>query len=313
MNKKISTIVIAVIVIGLAFVAGMELTKRKNTSVGAGEQGANSKPQSYVSFAGDYSYLVPDGYLIDDSSIPGSQIIFQKDQKLEVTSVDEIYSKGASVTQSFTPVLNDDDAFKNYINNTLKDAISKSLKGNTEVTFGKKENDTTVLIKTSVNGSLVRIQYIRNSSKPVILASGKDDAVFKSISDSLDTASKNKEFTTIQNTVLTVSSLVKNRMDDDIYRLSSVSFKSKTSLEELKRLLEQTTFALKSNVSVTGGAMSEDEFTASLLYTKLAEKSGDQAKSALGTISLKKDGEAWKLAGLTLPTNDSLTPTATKN
>ena len=115
---------------------------------------------------------------------------------------------------------------------------------------------------------------------------------------------------TIQNTVLTVSSLVQNRMDDDTYRLSTDAFKAKTSLGELKKLFDQATFALKSNTSIAGGVMTGDEFTASLIYTKLAEKASEKAKSAVGTISLKKEGDQWKLTGLTLPSNDSLTPTA---
>lgn len=307
--KKKTLIGIAIVVI-LAVVGAVALIKYRNKETGT--QNATSSAQSYVSFAGDYSFLVPDGYMIDDSSIPGSQLILKKNEKLEVQSVDEIYSKGVLAAQSFTPILNDNDAFKNYVSNTLKDAVAKSLKGTSEATFGKKGNVTTAVIKTTVNGGLVRIQYILNSSKPVILASGNDDATFQSISNSLDTASKNTEFTTIQNTVLTVTSLVKNRMDSDTYRLSTDGFKAKTSLDDLKKLLDQTPYALKANVSITGGVMAGSDFTASLLYTKLAEKSGDQPKSAVGTISLKKEGGQWELAGLTLPTNDSLTATATK-
>lgn len=296
-------VIIILVVVGVVLIRN-----RSKSTAGTGATAV----QLYVGFAGDYSFLIQDGYQVDDSSVPGSQIIFKKTDKLEVKSVDEIYSKGAMAIQSFTPILNDDSAFKNYINNTLKDAVATSLKGTSEVTFGKAGSDTTAIIKTTVNGDLIRIQYIVNSSKPVILASGDDDAAFQAVSSSIDTASKNSEFTTIQNTVLTVSSLVNNRMDDDTYRLSTDAFKTKTSLDELKKLFDQATLALKSNISITGGVMTGDEFTASLLYTKLAEKAGETAKSAAGTISLKKEGDQWKLAGLALPSNDSLTPTATK-
>jgi len=305
MNKKMLMGLVIIVLV----VVGVILIKNRNKSTVGTETGVTGV-QSYVGFAGDYSFLIQDGYQIDDSSIPGSQIIFKKTDKLEVKSVDEIYSKGAMAIQSFTPILNDDSAFKNYINDTLKDAVATSLKGTSEVTFGKAGSDTTAIIKTTVAGELIRVQYIINSNKPVILASGNDDAAFQSVSSSIDTASKNSEFMTIQNTVLTVSSLVKNRMDDDIYRLSTDTFRATTSLDELKKLFDQATFALKSNTSIAGGVMTGDEFTASLIYTKLAEKASEKAKSAVGTIGLKKEGDQWKLTGLTLPSNDSLTPTA---
>lgn len=299
------------LVIIVLVIVGVVLIRNRSKSTAGTGAGATAV-QSYVGFAGDYSFLIQDGYQVDDSSVPGSQIIYKKTDKLEVKSVDEIYSKGAMAIQSFTPILNDDSAFKNYVNDTLKDAVATSLKGTSEVTFGKAGSDTTAIIKTTLDGDLVRVQYIVNSNKPVILASGNDDAAFQAVSSSIDTASKNSEFMTIQNTVLTISSLVNNRMDDDTYRLSTDAFKQKTSLDELKKLFDTATFALKSNTSIAGGVMIGDEFIASLLYTKLAEKSGETAKSAVGTISLKKDGDQWKLTGLTLPSNDSLTPTATK-
>ncbi len=255
---------------------------------------------------------MPDGYQIDDSSIPGAQIILQKTSKLAVQTVDEIYNQGAMAIQSFTPVLSDADSFKNYVSNTLKGAVATSLKGMSEVSFGTKGDVTTATIKTTVNGTLTRVQYIVNSSKPVIVASGSDNATFQSIYNSIATASKDSEFTSIQNTVLTVTSLVKNRMDDDTYRLSTDAFKAKTSLADLKKSLDSTTSALASNVSITGGVMAGNDFTASLLYTKLPAKTGETAKSAVGTISLTKVGSQWKLAGLTLPTNDALVTTATK-
>lgn len=305
MNRK--WLIVIAILVALAFVGGMELTKIWNKSKEAGSQTAS--PQLYVSFVGDYSFLVPDGYMIDDSSISNTQLVSKKDEKIEAKTVDEIYSKGAMAIQPFTPVLNDDDAFKNYVSNTLKNAVSTSLKGSSEVTFGKKNNLTTAVIKTTVNGGLVRIQYILNSAKPVILASGNDDASFQSISDSLDIASKNKEFTDIQSTVLTATSLIQNRMDDDTYRLSSDSFKSKTSLSDLKKLFDQSTFTLSSNVSIIGGVIADTNFSTALLFTKPAPKAGGQATSAVGVINLEKSGNQWKLAGLTLPTSDAFKAT----
>ncbi|MCX6808551.1 MAG: hypothetical protein NTW50_02700 [Candidatus Berkelbacteria bacterium] len=305
-NKKILIGAVVIIVIAAAaFVGGMELTKKKSNSVGANKAGSTA-PQIYTSFTGDYSFLVPDGYVIDDHSIPGTQLIIKNTDKLTAKTVDEIYSKGVLTVQPFSTVMTDTDAFKGYVSGTLKDMIAKSLNGTSDVTFSQTGSITTALIKTTVSGKLARIQYIFNSTKPVILASGDDNAAFQSVVNSLGVASsKNKDYTTVQSSIFTINSLIKNRMDSDTYRLSSDSFKAKTSLDALKKLFDQSTSALTSNVSITGGVFADTDFSATLLYTKLATKTGDQAKTAVGAIDLQKNGDQWELVGLTVPTNDA--------
>ena len=305
MGNKVSFYIIVLLL--LVIVGGTFYFWRK----GGFKKLTNSKtseettPQNYLNFAGDYSFLAPEGYSVDDTTIPNAQLIVKQNEKLQVNSVDEIYSKGAIAVQSFSPVLSDEDSFKNYINNVLKGSIEIALKGKSEVVFGQKDGRTTATIKTSASKKLVRVQFILNAVKPVIVASGDENSAYKAIVDSLVVASKKyAEFANIQNAVMTYSSLLKNRMTDDLYRLSSDSFKKQSSLDELKKTLNQTSTALDASISISGGALGKDTFIASLLFTKPADKENAQAKSAVGSITLQKNNSQWQMAGISLPANE---------
>jgi len=306
MGNKVSLFVIVLLL--LVIVGGTFYFWRKGAfkNLINGKTSEETAPQTYVNFGGDYSFLAPAGYSVDDTTIPGAQLIVAQNEKLQVDSVDQIYSKGAIAIQAFSPALSDQDSFKNYINNVLKGSIETSLKGKSEVAFGQKDGYTTAIIKTSVSKKLVRVQFIVNTVKPVIVASADENSTYKAIVESLDVASKKyAEFANIQNAVMTYSSLLKNRMPDDIYRLSSTEFKGQSSLDKLKESISQASVALDANISVSGGVIGDDKFTAPLLFTKPATKSGEQPKNAVGSLSLQKEDGQWKVGGITLPSNDA--------
>lgn len=314
MGKKLLLIVVVLLVVA----GGVVYARSKgylggSKSVGTGTNEESNAPQNYLNFAGDYSFIAPEGYSVDDTTIYSAQLILKQGEKLQVETIDEIYGKGAIAIQSFTPALSDEDAFKNYINNTLKGAVEKSIKdGKSEVVFAKKDSYTTAVIKTTVSGKLVRVQYILNTDKPVIIASGEENTTYKALVDSLGIASKNnKEFANIQTAIMSFSSLLKNRMTDDIYRLSSTEFKGQTSLDKLKESISQTSVALDANISVSGCVLSKDKVTAALLFTKPATKADEQPKNAVGSISLQKEDDQWKVSGITLPSSDAFS-TATE-
>ncbi len=313
MVKKVLLVIVVLLVLGGgAFFArskGYLFKNSKNVNTGSTSNGKSDTPQQYINFGGDYSFLVPEDYVVDDSSLPGAQLITKKDEKLEVKTLDEIYGKGVIAIQTFSPALTDEESFKNYINKTLLKAIEESLKGKSEVIFGKEGGSTTATIKTSVNGKLVRIQYILNADKPVIIASGAENSAYKTIFGSLAVASKNnKEFTNIQNAIMTCSSLLKNRMSEDLYRLGSKAFKEQTTLDKLKSSLESASVALDTNMSVSGGVLNNNQFFGSLLFTKPAAKSSEQARSAVGAINFEQEDGQWKMSGITLPGKEAFDP-----
>lgn len=305
MIKKVLLAVVVLLVLGggvfYARSKGYIFKNSKSATSGTNEKNGDTA-QHYISFGGDYSFLLPDGYIIDDSSVPGAQLIVKQDEKLQVKTVDEIYGKGAMAIQTFNPALTDEESFKNYINKTLVNAIQESLKGISVVAFDKKNGYTTAKISTNVDGKLVRVQYILNADKPVILASGGENSTFKAIVDSLEVASEsNQDFTNIQNTIVTCSSLLKNRMSEDLYRLGSKTFKEQTTLDKLKSSLDSASVALDSNISVSGGILTGNQFSASLLFTKPATKASEQAKNAVGAINFEKEDGQWKMSGISLP------------
>lgn len=305
MGNKVSLFIIVLLL--LVVVGGIFYFWRKGAfkNLTNGKTSEDTTPQTYVNFGGDYSFLGPTGYSVDDTTIPSAQLVVKQNEKLQVSSIDEIYSKGAIAVQSFSPALSDEASFKNYINNVLKDSVATSLKGKSEVVFGQKDDYATATIKTSVGGKLVRVQFIYNSIKPVIIASGDENSTHKAIVDSLAVASnKYSEFANIQNAVMTDSALLKNRLADDLYRLSSDSFKKQSSLDELKKTLDQTSTALDASISISGGALGKDTFIASLLFTKPADKDNAQAQSAVGSITLQKNNSQWQMSGLSLPANE---------
>lgn len=312
MVRKLFLIVVVLLVIAGGVVYARSKGYLGGTkSADTNTDGDGNSAQNYMNFAGDYSFIAPAGYLVDDTTIYGAQLILKQDEKIQVETVDEIYNKGAIAIQSFSPALSDEDSFKNYINNTLKGSVEKSIKdGKSEVVFGKKDSYTTATIKTTVNGKLVRVQYILNTDKPVIIASGEENATYKALVDSLGIASKNnKEFANIQTAIMSSSSLLKNRMTDDIYRLSSTEFKGQTSIDKLKESINQASVALDANISVSGCVLDNDKASASLLFTKPATKSSEQPKNAVGLISLQKEDGQWKVGGITLPSNDAFDTT----
>lgn len=313
MVKKVLLVVVVLLVLGggvfYARSKGYIFKNSKSTDSGSTSNGSSAASQQYINFGGDYSFLAPEDYVVDDSSLPGAQLITKKDEKLEVKTIDEIYSKGVIAVQTFSPSITDEESFKNYINKTLLKAIEESLKGKSEVTFGKEGGSTIATIKTSVNGKLVRIQYILNADKPVIIASGAENSAYKTIVGSLAVASKNnKEFTNIQNAIMTCSSLLKNRMTEDLYRLGSKAFKEQTTLDKLKESLESASTALDANMSVAGGISNSNQFYGSVLFIKPAEKSGEQARSAIGAINFEQEDGQWKMSGITLPGKEAFDP-----
>lgn len=312
MGKRLLLVIVVLLVIA----GGVIYARSKGYLGGSKSEDANTNgkddaTQRYLSFGGDYLFVLPSGYIIDDASIPGAQLILKQDEKLQVKTIDEIYAKGALALQPFSPALTDEESFKNYVNKTLVNAIQESLKGLSVVSYGKQDGYVTAKISTNVDGKLVRVQYIVNSDKPVIIASGDESSVYKTISDSIAVASKsNLGFSEIQNTIMTCSSLLKNRMSEDLYRLGSKTFKDQTTSEKLKTSLDSANVALDSNIAVSGGVLTADKFSASLLFTKPATKASEQARNAVGTINFEKEDGQWKVSGITLPQNEAFTASA---
>lgn len=297
-NKYLMIAIIALLVIIVGYLGYNEYKKMPKKSL----------TQYYLSFTSDYSFQIPDGFMVDDITVPNAQIVSKKDEKIQVNNINEIYAKGAVAVQSFDAHFFDEESFKNYINNNYKDALAKSLQGEVDVDFGKANGFLTATLKVSSDGKLTRTQYIYNSNKPVTVVAQDENDIYKAIIDSLDSIEKQTEDSLqIQNDVQTNIFMIKNKLFDDTYRLSDKTLKDKISLEDFKKSFEKAAVALQTNVSIFGGVLNskDNEIVTVLLFSKLGEKAGDNPQNALGSIVLRKVESDWKLSGITLPSDDA--------
>lgn len=311
--KKTIFIIIGIIVLIIAglFVygkffakSGSPLNSIANLNTSKKDAGGNY----YYSFSGDYLYKIPDGYVVNDVAFPGVQIVVKKGEDLKVKTVDDLYDKGIIAVQPFKPILTDEEAFQNYINNNLKDQVSKSLKGDVTVSFSKKDKVDTAILKTTIDGNLIRYQYIYNSDQPVVVVAKSDDDNFNYVANSVAPIRVKKEtsedYSKLQAAIASTNTLFKTKMIDDLYRSGSKDFQAKISKDSLSQSVSKATTALTANTSTFGAAVSDNEISSSLLFTQVSQD-GKNVGSAVGIMTLVKEDGAWKLGGLSLPSNES--------
>ncbi|MCL5795724.1 MAG: hypothetical protein M1338_05230 [Patescibacteria group bacterium] len=300
-NKYLMIAIIALLVIIVGYLGYNEYKKipKKNPA------------QYYLSFTGDYSYQIPDGFVVDDITVPNAQLVSKKDEKIQVNNISEIYAKGVVAVQAFDAQLPDETSFKSYINN-YKDILAKSLQAEATVDFAKTNGFWTATIRVNSGGKLIRTQYIYNADKPVTVVALDENDTYKTIVESLNSAEKQaKDFAQIQSNIEADIFMIKNKMFDDVYRLSAKTLTDKVSQGDFKKSFDKVSIALQANTSVFGGISNSknNEFTTTLLFTKPSDKTGDNPQNALGTIVLKKEGSDWKLSGITLPSDEAFNST----
>ena len=311
--KKIILIVIGVAIIvavGL-FVYGKVFAKNGSPLSSIANLGSSNKGLSgnhYYSFNGDYYYSIPDSYVVNDVAFPGVQVVIRKGEDLKVTTVDELYSKDVITVQPFKPTLTDKEAFQSYVNNNLKDQQSKNLKGDVTVTFGREDNVDTAILKVTDGGNPVRYQYIYNSDQPIVVVAKDKSESFDGVVRSLSPVRANKEISEdypgIRSGIASMNTLFKTKMIDDLYRSSSKDLKAKISKDELRQSIDKATTALSANTSTFGAVGAGNEVSTSLLFTQTSQD-GKTSTNAIGIMTIKKEDGAWKLAGLSLPSNDA--------
>jgi len=264
----------------------------------------------YVSFGANYVFAIPQSFSIDESSLPGVQLIIPTGlSNLKIDNFEQLFDAAIVAVQPVTQVkANDNRGLKNYVKKTFVPDLKKSLSQEIEVKYsmpGKYQAATITAIK---DGQTVRLVYIYGGAHPAMIVAREDSDAYRETVATLigvEDATAKDEFEPIKKIVQSSLTLVQQSKIQELYDSGSADFKSKTNIKELTAAINNAKSFITRNIVVPGGGFQGDVFNGSLAFR--SDNKDDQV--GLGAILLTKVDGVWKLNGLSLPAAASATPT----
>ncbi len=300
-NNKLYFLLILIIIALSALLAWKFASQTNNQS---GFSDLPSGRNYYLSFSNDYFFEVPYDFAVNDTLLPGSQFLYKSGAIVKTNTLDDLFGGGAIAVQNFTPFNTDKDSFESYINGPYKDGVAKSLSADVDVSFSDRDEIRFAKLTVKKDNKIVRVQYILNSLEPIIVVAKEDSENLNKVWTSVNNIDKYyKVRQEIKSAVLSNAHMIKNRMADDIYRLSSKDLQSNSTIDQIDDIIKKSADVLKLESVVTGATVKNNELYSSILFSDPK----DPANNKAANLNFRKEDGKWKLITLIMPGGGSVT------
>lgn len=301
-NKKLWFVV--VVLIGVVAVGGYfgfrnvnqaNLIKTANSS--------HSGDARYVSFGADYIFAVPSSFVVDESSIPGVQLLVPANgASLSVSSFDQLFDATVVAVQPVSKIApKDSKALKDYLEQTVLPDLRKNISPDISVTYKLVGKYQSASITVRKDGQQVRWMYAYGGAHPYIITAKEKTDVSTEVATTLLAVGDsvvNGDINVIKKVAQADMSLLIQGKTQELLDSGSNDFKQKILLKDLTTAVSNAGNLLRRNIVILGGTLQNDQFSGQLYFTPPTKD--DQP--SIGTVTLQKEGGQWKVSGFQLPT-----------
>ena len=266
----------------------------------------------YTSFRANYIFAVAQSHTIDESSIPGAQLLMPSGASLKADNFDQLFEADVVAVQSLSEVNpNDNKSLKKYVEETLVPDLKTNISQDVKVSYAYRGKYKAATIVVTKDGRQVRQEYAYSGSHPyMVIAQIKSDA-FNEVVDTLvgiDDSTAKDDIDQAKQVLQSSMTLVQADKLQELYDGASNDFRQKTSFSDLKSAVNSATSFIHRDIVIPGGSIQADQFVGLLTFPQIDK----DEKKAIGSISLVKVDGQWKLQGLSLPSAPAPTPAPKK-
>jgi len=306
-GKKLKRLLVTIVIVAVIAVGGYlgyQYSQRGPNQEKLLETARTSYPEHarYVSFGANYMFAVPQSFNVDESTMPGVQLLISTGlTDLKIDNFEQLFDAAIVAVQPVAQIKpNDNGDVKTYVKNTLLPDLKKNLGGDIKVKYSMPGKFRVATITVRKDGKLVRQLHIQGGSHPFMVAAKENsDAYYETIATliGVEDAVTKDEFEPIKQLIQSSVTLAQQDKVQELYNSGSAEFKGKTSVKELTTAVTSAKSFLARNVVAPGGTMLGDSFTGTLTFN--STKEGEER--ALGAVHLAKVNGTWQLNGLSLP------------
>jgi len=307
MKNKFLRVLIAIIVLAILGVGGYfgwQYSQRGPNQEKLLETARTSFPEHarYVSFGANYMFAVPQSFNVDESTMPGVQLLISDGlTDLKIENFEQLFDAAIIAVQPIAEIKpNDNGDVKTYVKETLLPDLKKNLGGDIKVKYSMPGKFRVATITVHKDGKLVRQLHIQGGAHPAMVAAKTNSDVYYETVATLigvEDATSKAELEPIKKLIEASVTLAQQGKIQELYNSGSAEFKEKTNVKDLTAATNNAKSFLSRNVVAPGGTLLGDAFTGTLTFnsTKKEEEPG------LGAVHLAKVGGTWLLNGLSLP------------
>src|SRR3989344_6228528 len=298
----LTVIIVAVVAVGGYF--GYQYSQRGPNQEKLLETARTSFPEHarYVSFGANYMFAVSKSFNVDESSMPGVQLLISTGlTDLKIDNFEQLFDAAIIAVQPIAEIkVNDNGDVSSYVKKTLIPDLKKNLGGDIKVKYSMPGKFKVATITVHKDGKLVRQLHIQGGAHPVMVAAKENsDAYYETVSTliGVEDATTKDELEPIKKLIESSVTLAQQGKIQELFNSGSAEFKEKTNVKDLAAATNNAKSFLSRNVVAPGGTLLGNAFTGTLTFnsTKKEEEPG------LGAVHLAKVDGVWKLNGLSLP------------
>lgn len=298
----ISVIVLAILGVGGYF--GYQYSQRGPNQEKLLKTARESYPDDarYVSFGANYMFAVPKSFNVDESTMPGVQLLISTGlTDLKIENFEQLFDAAIVAVQPIAEIkANDNGSVKTYVKETLLPDLEKNLGGDTKVKYTMPGKFRVATITVRKDGKLVRQLHIQGGAHPFMVAAKENsDAYLQTVATliGVEDSTTKDELEPIKKLIESSVTLAQQGKIQELFNSGSAEFKEKTTVKDLTIAVNNAKSFLSRNVVAPGGTILGNAFTGTLTFnsTKKEEEPG------LGAVHLAKVDGVWKLNGLSLP------------
>lgn len=295
-------VIAAVVVVGGYF--GYQYTQRGPNQEKLLETARSSYPNDarYVSFGANYMFAVSSSFNVDESTMPGVQLLISTGlTDLKIENFEQLFDAAITAIQPISEIKpNENGDVKTYVKKTLLPDLKKNLGGDIKVKYSMPGKFRVATITVHKDGKLVRQLHIQGGAHPVMVAAKENsDAYYEAVSTliGVEDATSKDELEPIKKLIESSVTLAQQGKIQELFNSGSAEFKEKTNVKDLTAAVNNAKSFLSRNIVAPGGTILGNAFTGTLTFnsTKKEEVPG------LGAVHLTKVDGVWKLNGLSLP------------
>lgn len=256
----------------------------------------------YLSFAGNYVFSVPKDYLVDDRSLPGIQLVYQK-QMPAADTLNNAYDAGSISLQPISFLADHKSStFKKYVQDTYVPGIDKALAPDVQVEFTSVEGWDVARITANKNNQAVRFVYLKNGLHPVSIVAKQETAALKKIEQTISDVESTdlKDYNaTLRQAILGVTQLIKNQSAQELYKHVGSDLKDKNTEADLNNALQAIAPYTTGSIAINGVSYTVNP----TLYSSIMnfEPATKDTPPASGILYMDVVNGQWEVKGLQLP------------
>src|SRR3989344_6421010 len=233
----LTVIIVAVVAVGGYF--GYQYSQRGPNQEKLLETARTSFPEHarYVSFGANYMFAVSKSFNVDESSMPGVQLLISTGlTDLKIDNFEQLFDAAIIAVQPIAEIKpNKNGDVKTYVKETLLPDLKKNLGGDIKVKYTMPGKFRVATITVRKGGKLVRQLHIQGGAHPFMVAAKENsDAYYETIATliGVEDAVTKDEFEPIKQLIQSSVTLAQQDKVQELYNSGSAESKGKTSVKE---------------------------------------------------------------------------------